>query len=100
MIIEKPFDIGKARERTQHYADQSERDLWTCNEKLKHEIERCSFSGMNSAVIDITLCTDWASTSIASELFEMYLGAGYNTKIDRLRDGCNKFSGYRLTVSW
>lgn len=100
MIIEKPFNIGRARERTCHYADQSERDLWIYNEKLKHEIEQCSFSGMNEATVDITLSKDNESTSITNELSSMYIKEGYNVKIDRLINGLDTFSGYRLTVSW
>lgn len=98
MIIEKPFNIGRAKERTQHYVDQFKRDLWTYNEKLKHEIERCSFESMNEASVDIALSKD--NTSITNELSSMYIKEGYNVKIDRLINGLDEFTGYRLTVSW
>lgn len=99
MIIEKPFDIQHAKDRTWHYADKSERDLWTCNKMLKNEIERCSFMGMSEASVDILL-EDCESTSITKELSEMYIDGGYNVKVDRLFNGLNVLTGYRLTVGW
>ena len=100
MIVEKPFNIGRARERTQHYADQSERDIWIYNEKLKHEIEQCSFSGMNEATVDITLPKFNESGSIVNKLSDMYIKEGYDIRVDRLVNGLDTFTGYRFTVIW
>lgn len=100
MIVEKPFNIGRARERTQHYTNQSERDIWIYNEKLKHEIEECSFNGMNKAAVDITLPKPNEGESIVNELSDMYIKEGYNIRIDRLVNGLDTFAGYRFTVVW
>lgn len=100
MIVEKPFNIERARERTQHYADQSERDIWTYNTMLKNEIERCSFNGMNKATVGITSLKFNESESIVSELSDMYIKEGYDIRIDRLVNGLDAFTGYRFTVIW
>lgn len=97
-----PYNISEARRRTSYFADQSEKDLWETNERLKHEIERWSYSGYTYATVDIDLIDgEFANQSIASDLAKMYSDAGYKTRIMSLYNGHNVLQkACRLEVSW
>lgn len=96
----KPYKIEEARQRYRFFGPII-RYMWECNEILKHEIEVSSYSGYDSANVDITTHSNGTNSIVATQLEKKYREAGYKTKIDKLEIwGVTKSIGYRLTVSW
>lgn len=100
--LTKAYDITKARRRSKYFADESERDLWEVNERLKREIDRCSYSGWTWACVDISLKNGESANQVtASDLASMYSEAGYKTRIMPLYNGYGELQkAFRLIVEW